>query len=212
MDDNKQTKTGTTTIGLMCKDGIVLAADKRATAGYFVASKKVDKILKISDNIAVTIAGTVSDIQLLTKIIKAEIRLKEFRTGKITTVKEAVNLLSGMVYNNIRNFSMIPGISHFVVGGKDIMGFHLYDLSPDGCVEEIQEYVSSGSGSELVYGLLESSYQAGLTVKEGAELAERCINTSIARDIASGNGMDIFTITEKGIQKVTTKKVDMKLK
>ena len=83
----KELKTGTTTLGLVCKEGLVLAADRRATAGYFIASKKVEKVLKITDDIAVTIAGTVSDIQLLVKLIKAELRQKNLRTGKINTVK-----------------------------------------------------------------------------------------------------------------------------
>lgn len=210
--ENKEIKTGTTTLGLLCKDGIVLAADKRATAGYFVASKKVEKIIQITDNIAVTIAGTVSDIQLVTKLIKAELKLKEIRTGKVNTVKEAVNLLSGIVYQNIRKFSLIPGISHFVVGGTDVKGFHLYDLSPDGSIEHVEDFVSSGSGSELVYGLLEQAYKKDIIVKDGIELAEKCISSAISRDVASGNGMDIYTITEKGVKKVLTKKVDMSLK
>ena len=161
----EQKKTGTTTLGLICKDGIVLAADKRATAGYFVASKKVDKVLKITDNIAVTIAGTVSDIQLVAKLIKAELKLKKIRTGKPNTVKEAVNLLSGIVYNNIRKYSLIPWISHYIVGGRYVQGYHVYDLSQDGAIEEIDDFVSSGSGSILVYGLLEEAYKGGMTVK-----------------------------------------------
>ena len=210
--ENKEIKTGTTTLGLLCKDGIILAADKRATAGYFVASKKVEKIIKITNDIAVTIAGTVSDIQLVTKLIKAELKLKQIRTGKINTVKESVNLLSGIVYNNIRKFSLIPGISHFIVGGKDVSGFHIYDLSPDGAIEKVDDFVSSGSGSILVYGLLEQAYKKGMTVKEGIELAEKCINSAINRDIASGNGMDVYTITDSGVKKVLSKKVDTNLK
>ena len=104
MEENKQIKTGTTTLGLICKDGIVLAADKRATAGYFVASKKVEKIIQLSDDLAVTIAGTVSDIQLVTKLIKAELKLKTIRTGKDNTVKEAVNLLSGIVFKRLSSY------------------------------------------------------------------------------------------------------------
>ena len=132
---------------------------------------------------------------------KAELKLKHIRTGKLNTVKEAVNLLSGIVYNNIRKFSLIPGISHFIVGGKDVSGFHVYDLSPDGAIEKIDDFVSSGSGSILVYGLLEQSYKKGMSIKEGIELAEKCINSAISRDIASGNGMDVYTITDSGVKK-----------
>ena len=111
-------KTGTTTVALTCKDGIVLAADKRATAGYLISFKKFDKIMNITDNIAVTVAGTVSDVQLLTKYIRAELRLKKIRTHRDNTVKEATNLLATLVYNNIRKLSLIPGVCHFLVGGK----------------------------------------------------------------------------------------------
>ena len=204
-------KTGTTTVGLVCKDGLVLAADKRATAGYFVAAKKVEKVLKITDDIAVTIAGTVSDIQLLVKLIKAELKLKQIRTGKINTVKEAANLLAGIVYNNIRKFSLIPGISHFIVGGKDRFGFSMYDLSPDGSITEVDDYVSSGSGSTMVYGLLEASYEKGMSVKEGIELAVKGVNSALQRDIASGNGITIYTVTEKGAKKVLERDLDIKL-
>ncbi len=81
-DDENRMKTGTTTIAIKCKGGVVLAADKRATAGNFIANKWVDKIFPIEDYMALTTAGTVSDVQLLLKLIKAEIRLKNIRTGK----------------------------------------------------------------------------------------------------------------------------------
>ncbi|MBD3248862.1 proteasome subunit beta [Candidatus Woesearchaeota archaeon] len=211
MEEEKQIKTGTTTLGLVCKDGIVLAADKRATAGYLIAAKKVDKVLKITDDIAVTIAGTVSDIQLLTKLIKAELKLKELKTGKVNTVKEATNLLAGIVYNNIRKFSVIPGISHFIVGGRDAKGYHIYDLSPDGAITEIDDYVSSGSGSILVYGLLETVYKKDMETKEGIKLAVKGINAAMQRDVASGNGINVFTVTDKGVKEVMKQEVEMKL-
>src|SRR3989338_8145364 len=115
IEDKNIMKTGTTTVGILCKDGIVLAADKRATAGYLIANKKFDKIISISENMAVTVAGTVSDVQLLAKYIKAELKLKQYRTNRENTVKEAANLLAMLVYNNIRKFSLIPGISHFEI-------------------------------------------------------------------------------------------------
>ena len=144
VDDKELMKTGTTTLALQCKGGIVLAADKRATSGYLISHKKFNKILNITDNIAVTVAGTVSDVQLLAKYIKAELKLKLIRTDRESTVKEAANLLSMLVYNNIRKLSLIPGISHFLIGGKDEEGFHIYDLAPDGSIIEVDDYTTSG--------------------------------------------------------------------
>ena len=132
MVDENNTLHGTTTLGLVCRDGIVIAADKRATAGHLIVNKNAEKVHQIHKNMAVTLAGTVSDAQLLVKLIKAELALKGIRSGRDPTVKEAGNLLAGLVYSNIRKMSMIPGVSHFLLGGKDTDGFHLYDIFADG--------------------------------------------------------------------------------
>src|SRR3989338_4557393 len=100
-------KKGTTTVGMMCRDGIILAADKRATVGSFIADKKSQKIFKINEKIAITMAGTVSDAQLLYKLIKAELKLKQLRTEREPNVRESANMLAGMIYSNIRKFSII---------------------------------------------------------------------------------------------------------
>ena len=207
-----KTRHGTTTIGLMCKDGIVLAAEKRATAGTFVADKKSEKIYKITDNLVVTTAGTVSDAQLLTKLIRAELKLKEVRTDRGSTAKEAANLLASLIYGNIRKYSLIPGITQFLLAGTDKEGYHLYDLFVDGSVMECDEYVSSGSGSTVVYGVLEAMYRKEMTIKEGIELCVKCLNVAMQRDIASGNGMLIYTISKDGIKKVLDRDIDSTLK
>lgn len=211
MIDDKELKTGTTTIALLCKDGIVLATDKRATSGYIVSHKKFEKIIQITDNIAVTVAGTVSDVQLLAKYVKAELKLKQIRTERENSVKEAANLLSMLVYNNIRKLSLIPGISHFLIGGKDESGFHIYDLAPDGSIIEVDDYTTSGSGSVIVYGVLETLYKKNMGVDECVKLAVKSINAAVQRDIASGNGIDIVTITKDGIKKVFSKEIDTKI-
>ena len=91
--EDKRIHTGTTTIGIVCKDGIILAADKRATAGHMIVDKQAEKVHVISDDFAVTIAGSVSEAQLLIKLIRAELKLKEVRTNKRPSAKEAANLL-----------------------------------------------------------------------------------------------------------------------
>ena len=208
MDNKNILKTGTTTVGIVCKDGIVLAADRRATMGNIIADKKAQKIHKITDNIAVTIAGTVSDAQLLIKLIQSEVRLKRIRTGKETIVKEAANLASRMIYENIRKMSMIPGISQFIMGGKDMFGFHLYDLFVDGSITLCEEYVSSGSGSPSAYAVFETLYKKGLSIEEGIKLAVKALNAALQRDSASGSGYDVITITDQGFKKVLEREID----
>ncbi len=209
--DNNYMKTGTTTVGIVCKDGIVLAADKRATAGYLVADKKTQKIEQITDNIAVTMAGTVSDAQLLLKLLKAELKLKSIRTHQVINVKEAANLLARLVYSNIRKFSTIPGIAQFIMGGKDSDGFHLYDIFADGTVTKYDDFLSSGSGSVFAFGVLETLYKKNLSINEGVKLAVKSINAALQRDIATGNGIDVITITKAGVKRVFEKKLNMKI-
>ncbi len=203
-------KTGTTTVGIKCKDGVVLGADKRAGGGIII-DKRAQKIFQITGNIALTMAGVASDAQLITKLIGAELRLMEIRKEKQVTVKEAANLLSGIVYQNIRKMSTIPGISHFLLGGKDSTGFHIFDIYPDGSLSECKDFLSSGSGSVMAYGVLETLYMPDITVQEGVQLAVKCINAAIQRDMNSGDGLDIITITNQGVKKVATKEFTQKI-
>jgi proteasome beta subunit len=207
----KQLKTGTTTLGMVCKDGIVIAADKRATAGNMIVDKRADKVHIISDDMAVTIAGNVSDAQLIIKLIRAELKLKEVRTGKKPSVKEAANLLGGLLYSSIRQMSMFPGIAHFLLAGKDSSGVYLYDLFPDGSVTKMRDFVSSGSGSVFAYGVLETQYRPDMSVADGIKLAVKSVNTALQRDSASGNGIDVVVVTEKEIKKVMQKEMEYSL-
>ena len=203
----QQLKTGTTTVGIVCKNGIVLAADMRATAGTMIVDKKAEKIQILSDDFAVTWAGTVSDAQLMTRLAKAELKLKEVRTGKSPSTKEAANLLAGMQYAGIRRPSMLMAIAHFLLGGRDSSGVHLYDLFPDGSVTKIKDYVSSGSGSVFAYGVMETQYDANMTVDQGVQMAIKAVNTALQRDSASGNGINVVVVTVEGIKRVMTKEL-----
>ena len=207
-DKEKLVKTGTTTVGIVCSDGIVMAADKRTSAGYMVANKRQKKIVQISDNMAVTQAGLVSDAQLLSKLIKAEIKLKDIQTRRHTTVKEAANLLAGMLYQNIRKMSMVPGIVGFLLGGFDDKGPQLYELGVDGSVTKFDDFASDGSGSVFALGVLETLYQEGITVDEGMKLAEKAVNAALKKDMATGNGIDIVTLTKDGYKHMVTKEVN----
>lgn len=200
-------KTGTTTVGIVCKDGVVIAADKRATAGHMIVDKRAEKVHILSDDFAATIAGTVSDAQLIIKLIKAELKLKEVHTYKKPSAKEAANLLGGILYSNIRRMSMLPGIAHFLLAGKDVNGVHLYDLFPDGSVTKISDFISSGSGSVFAYGVLETQYKKDMSTDEAVHLAVKSVNTAIQRDSASGNGIDVVVVTAKDIKRVMHKEL-----
>ncbi|MEK6917103.1 MAG: proteasome subunit beta [Nanoarchaeota archaeon] len=209
--ENNIMKTGTTTIGFVAKDCIVLAADKRATAGNFIAGKKVDKVVQVTDNMALTTAGSVSDIQLIVKMIKAELSLRSLRTGRENSVNEAANLLAGIVYNSIRNYTTIPGIVHFIFAGFDSKGAHLYDIYPDGSITEIDDFVTSGSGGSFAFGVFDSQYKVDMKESEAVDFAIKAINASLQRDSASGDGIDIVVIDKSGVRKVFKQELSVKI-
>ncbi len=209
--EDKVLKSGTTTVGIVCKDGVVLAADKRATSANYIVDKKAKKIHKINDRMALTTAGTVSDIQLLVKYLKAELKLKELRAAREPSVKESANLLAGMVYQNIRKLSMIPGLSHFLFAGYGSEGPHLYDLFADGSLTEVDEFVASGSGSVFALGVLETLYSKEMKMDDAIKLAVKSINAAVQRDSASGEGIDVIQITKDGVKEVFSKEIKEKL-
>jgi proteasome beta subunit len=203
-------KTGTTTVGLVCKDGIVLAADKRTTlGGQFVVRKDADKITQITDNMAITTAGSVSDIQMVIKLLRAELKLRNIRNGRNTTVKETASLLSRLMYDSARQY--VPSMAQVLLGGFDVKGPQLAVIDPDGATLELRDYFTTGSGSPMVFGVLENSFKEGMTIKEGEDLAVKAVFAAIQRDAASGNGVDVMIITKDGVKRTIQKKTSNNL-
>lgn len=210
MNKNKDImSTGTTTIGLKFKDGVVIAADRRATAGHMIVNPKAKKIHTINKRFTLTTSGNVSDAQRVIKLLDANINVNENRRSRDLLVKEAASLLSSYVYSNIRSMSALPAVTHFLLSGYDSKGVHLYDVFPDGSLTEIDDFVSSGSGSVFSYGVLESRYEEDLNEKEATDLVLDAINTSLRRDSATGNGVEVYVIKKGEIEKVIDKKISI---
>ena len=209
MQESIDIKKGTTTVCIKCTDGIVMAADKRVTlSGRIVAHKQFEKIYIVNDLLALTMAGSVSDAQLITKLLKAELKLRKIRTKGDGTIKEAANLLGTIVYQNIRKFSPFLGITGFLVGGVDTEGFHVYAIGVDGSVIEQSDYTSDGSGFMMALGVLDTLYRPDIKVSEGIKLAVKSINAAMQRDTGTGEGVDVVTITKQGVKKALTKIID----
>lgn len=202
-------KSNTSLVGIVCKDGVVMGADRRATAGNLIVTKDYSKIQKINEYILTSYTGGVSDAQLNAKVIAAELRLKELKTKTRPAVKEAANLLALMIYRNIRTPAMIPNIVGTLVGGVDEDGkTSLFTIEPSGGISEVKDYDANfSSGMPFILGLLERQYKKDLSVKEGVELAKECIKSSTQRDVNSGNGIDVFSITKDGIKHVVSEEI-----
>ncbi|MBM3228466.1 proteasome subunit beta [Candidatus Pacearchaeota archaeon] len=207
---NSILKTGTTILGIVCKDGVVMAGDRQSTlGGTIVANKKSQKVRQITDYLVISGTGSVSDIQRAEKILPAELKLKELRSKSRPSVRQASSLLASYLYSTIRQPSMIPSIAGFLVAGINEDGSaQLYSVMPDGGINEVEDYDANiGSGMPYVLGLLERQYKSEMSLKEGVELAVEAIKSSTQRDIGSGFGIDVFTISKDGIKKVIEQEI-----
>ncbi len=207
--DKNVMKSGTSIVGIVCKDGVVIGADRRSTAGNIVMSKNSKKAIPINDYLVVAGAGVASDIDLAQRVFSAELKIKELKTKSRPTVKEAASLFGMMSYRNIRTPTMIPNIVGLLLAGYDENGkASLYTIEPAGGVYEVEDYDANfSSGMPYILGFLERQWKTDLTVKEGVELAIEALKSSTQRDTASGNGIDIFTVTKDGIKKVISQKI-----
>jgi len=206
---NSILKTGTTILGIVCRDGVVMASDRQSTAGTMIVNKNSEKTKLINDYILIAGTGMVSDIQRVAKLLPAELRLKELRSKTRPTIKQAASLLSGISYSGIRQPSMIPQQAGFLLGGFNDDGTcELYSIEPAGSVVKVDDFDANfGSGMPFVLGLLERQYKKGMSVEQGIELAIEAIKSSTQRDTGSGFGIDVFTITKEGIKKVKSQKI-----
>jgi proteasome beta subunit len=202
-------KTGTSLVGIVCKDGVVMAGDRKTTAGgQIIMNKNKQKVDPINEYIVISGTGTSSDIELFKKLIRSELKLKELRDKKRPTVGEAANLIAMIAYKNIRQPAMIPFMAGLMVGGYNVDGTaELYTVEPAGSTEKITDFDANfSSGMPYILGMLEKNYKKDLTIEEGIELAIDAIKSATERDPASGYGVDVFTITKEGINQVSNQK------
>lgn len=201
--------TGTTTIGIKCVDGVVLASDHRAVAGYYVAHKHTKKIYKLADHIATTIAGVVADAQKLIDYMVAEYNLYKLSYMKPIPVKAAASLYAYYLFSR----RWFPFLTQTIIGGVDESGPHIYTLDAVGSLIEENTICATGSGTPFALGVLEDVYFENITIKDAIPIAIHAVRASIERDIGSGNGIDVvFIDKEKGYNEISDQVITTELK
>jgi len=181
----------TTIVGIKTKEGVVLGSDRRASKGFFIGSKITQKIARIDDTLAVAIAGQLSDAEYMIKAAKAERRLLELRRGFPFTVKESARLIANLAYSGLKNYQ--PYFVELLVAGVDQGGGHILSADMSGAITD-EDFASSGSGSPIAYGVLESAYTKDITNEQAKQIATKAVAAAMERDPGSGNGIDVLVI------------------
>ena len=193
---------GTTTVGLACEGGVVLATDTRATAGYLVASKQARKVYKITDRVGVTVAGGVGDTQGLVRMLRAEANYYQMREGIPMSVRAAAKLTA----NVLHAYRFFPYLALLIVAGVDESGSSLYFVGLDGSMIK-DSALAIGSGSPVAYGVLETEFKEGMKIGDALPVAVRAIQTAMKRDIGTGNEVRVATLTEAGYQELSSDEI-----
>lgn len=194
---------GTTTVGIKCVDGIVLATDRRVTAGFYVANKRGRKILQIDDSIYATIAGVVADAQMLIDSIRAQVKYLKVTMKQPPSIKAVANLISNLLFSS----RFFPYIVQVIVAGIDQEGPRMFNIDFFGTLTE-EKYIATGSGSPLALAVLETKYRENLTVKEAIPIAIDAIRAAMKWDPGSGEGFDIVVITKEGVEDIPQEKYE----
>ncbi|KAF4047173.1 Proteasome subunit [Phytophthora infestans] len=184
----KATKTGTTIVGVVYKDGVVLGADTRSTGGSIVMDKNCEKIHYIAPNIYCCGAGTAADTENTTALISSQLELHRLNTDTQSRVVTAMTLLKRMLFQYQGHVS-----AALVLGGVDITGPHLYTIYPHGSTDKLP-FVTMGSGSLAAMSVFEHGYKDDMTEDDAKKLVQEAILAGIFNDLGSGSNVDVTTI------------------
>ncbi|MGD0495749.1 MAG: archaeal proteasome endopeptidase complex subunit beta [Candidatus Bathyarchaeia archaeon] len=197
---NRLTLKGTTTVGVVCNDGVIMASDTRVTMGFYVAHKHGKKVYQIDDHLAMTIAGSLADAQKAVDILTTNAKLYKIELGRPLPISSAARLLANLLFSA----RYVPLLAQVLVGGLDDTGPHIFSIDPFGSLTE-EKYVSTGSGSPLAYGILEEKYKDGVPVREMLPVIVKAVDAAMKRDSASGDSFNVAVIDAKGYRDLTDK-------
>ncbi|MCW6159547.1 MAG: hypothetical protein LVQ95_00450 [Candidatus Micrarchaeales archaeon] len=202
--DYKRYLKGTTTIGVVCSDGIVIGADTRATAGTYIASGEAKKVAKIDSNLGMTIAGMVGDAQELIRILKIQNEIYKMDEGRPLSPKSATSLLSIVLQSN----KMLPYYVELIIGGMDGDEPQLYSMDPVGGYTAESKFSATGSGSTVAIGYIEDNYKKGMSTKDAVKMVAKALEIAMRRDSATGDSRNIAVITESGYTEYSGKDIE----
>lgn len=181
-------KTGTTIVGVVYKDGVVLGADTRATSGSEVAEKNCEKIHYLAPNMYCCGAGTAADTEMITQLISSQLELLRMNTHSQSRVITACTLLKRRLFQYQGHIS-----AALVLGGCDINGPGIFQIHPHGSTAKLN-YTTMGSGSLAAMAIFESSWKEDMDEAEAVTLVQRAIGAGIFNDLGSGSNCDVCVI------------------
>jgi len=198
---------GTTTVGAVTREGVILASDTRVTMGSLIVHKKGKKVYKIDDHLAMTISGVVADAQQTVATLKANARLYRLQRRLAMPVSAAARLVANLFFS----YRLFPLMTQIIIGGIDSSGAHLFSIDPFGSITE-EKYVATGSGSPIAYGILEERFKEDMALEEALPVVTQALRSAMKRDVATGDDLDIVVIDKNGYRELSSEEKSKILK
>jgi len=189
---------GTTTVGAISRDGVILASDTRVTMGSLIVHKRGKKVHKIDDHLAMTISGVVADAQKIVAALRANARMYRIQRKISMPVSAAARLVANLFFSH----RLFPFMAHIIIGGIDISGPHLFLIDQFGSITE-ERYVATGSGSPIAYGILEERFKEDLSLEEAIPIVTLALRSAMKRDVGTGDSLDIVMIDKNGYRELS---------
>jgi proteasome beta subunit len=170
----------------------------RASAGEGISNPPPLPLPPLAPPAGLPLAGGVADAQNVTDMLRYHSNIHRIEKQEYLPIKSIARLASLIFFQN----RYYPFIADILVGGYDNLGPSLYNIDMFGSLDK-KTFVTTGSGSPVAYGLLESEYRDGLTVEEGKVIALRAVKAAITRNIGTGDGINVAIIDQKGFRLLT---------
>jgi proteasome beta subunit len=197
---------GTTVLGLRFADGIVMAGDRRATAGYTIADAKMRKVFAADDFSAIAIAGAAGQAVETVRLFQLELEHYEKLTGDRLSLEGKANRLAQMIRANfplaVQGLVVVPLFGGFDQARNEGRLFY-YDATGGRWEEE--DYQATGSGAQPAKNSLKKRWRPGLSRDDGLRAAVEALIDAAEDDVATG-GPDlargifpvVMTVTAEG--------------
>jgi len=201
---------GTTVLAIRYREGVIMAGDRQATAGFQVASRRMEKIFKSDDLSGIGIAGAAGPAMEMAKLFQTELEHYEKVEGDNLSLDGKANKLSQMVRMNLAAAMQGLAVVPIFAGFDDKSGVgRLFKYDITGGRYEETDYDAQGSGSKDARDSLKKLWRRDMTREEGLRVTLEALVDAADEDVGTG-GPDLVrgifptvkTITRSGFNEV----------
>jgi proteasome beta subunit len=201
---------GTTVLAVRYRDGVIMAGDRQATAGYQVASRRIEKIFKADDLSGVGIAGAAGPAMEMAKLFQTELEHHEKVEGDNLSLDGKANKLGQMIRMNLQAAMMGLAVVPIFAGFDEKAGVgRLFKYDITGGRYEERDYDSQGSGSKDARDSLKKLWRRDMARDDALRTALEALIDAADEDVGTG-GPDFMrgifptvkTITRSGFGEV----------